>query len=585
MKVIDRNIALTDVPQLFDGEGVVALKSEELGASEYEISIKSQPDDLVALKWKIPCFSVKGVWTTNALHEKRLRADWELPVVQSRISVDAPMICVYDHLDNNLITFALSDYIHTTELEASIQEEDGHIYCIVRLLVEPLDHQADYSCTLRVITDDRPYYAAIQDIEQWWARTVDTANVPPLTTVPVYSTWYSYHQNFTADQLIDECKRAKELGYGGIIVDDGWQTHDGGRGYDFTGDWEVERIPDVHDFVSQIKEMGMYCMFWMSVPFCGIKSKAYQRFKGKFLTEDHPWAPVFDPRYVEVRAHLVSRYVEAIRDWRLDGLKLDFIDDFKVYPDTDMTIDGKDCLSVNEGVKRLIDEAKQALYAINPNVLIEFRQKYSGPYLQTLGNMFRAFDCPYDSLTNRIRTADVKMLTGDTVVHSDMIAWHGQSDVEHAALQLSNILFSVPQLSVRLGTTRDDHLQMIRHYTMYWSDHKHIFLKGQFVPQKPSSNYPILSSSADNHIIYGVYEDMLLEVDCGYMHIHIVNGKMTEQVLFEVFENMENADVTIVDCLGEIDWQERVTFEEGVLVLEVPANGIIKITQTHHLNV
>jgi len=81
----------------------------------------------------------------------------------------------------------------------------------------------------------------------------------------------------------------------------------------------------------------MKCLLWYSVPFCGIKSKAYQLFKGKFLTENHPWAPVFDPRYPEVRSYLVQKYAAALIDWKLDGFKLDFIDDFKAYPETVLT--------------------------------------------------------------------------------------------------------------------------------------------------------------------------------------------------------------------------------------------------------
>ncbi len=582
MKIIDRTLIVDSTPRCYTDDANCTIEhitaTDEYDLYNISLSLAARQKEGIEVKWKMPCINIKGVWTTNALHEKRLRADWELPKVCSRASVDAPIMSVFDHNDDNVITFAISDYIHSSELEASIQEEDGCLYCVVRLLIDQLESSDVYECNLRISKHKTNFANAIRAVSAWWEEGLSIANVPEAASYPVYSTWYSYHQNFTSQELLEECKRAKALGYQGIIVDDGWQTQDGGRGYDYTGDWEVERIDDVHSFVKDIHDMDMYCMFWYSVPFCGVKSKAYERFKGKFLTEHHPWAPVFDPRYPEVRSYLVSRYVEAVGYWKLDGLKLDFIDDFKVYEDSDLTEGGgKDCLSVNEGVKRLIDLIKKELYALNPEILIEFRQKYTGPYLQSLGNMFRAFDAPHDCLTNRIRTTDVKLLAGKTIVHSDMIAWHPDEQVEVAALQLTNILFSVPQLSVKINEITQDHRDMIAHLTAYWKENKDIFLFGAFNALRPLSNYPILSSSQGDKIIYGVYDDMIVQVSSDFEFIDLVNGKMTEQIVFEIEEELGQVEVQIVNCLGCEDWNSIEHFEEGVHTLEVPANGIIKM--------
>ena len=182
---------------------------------------------------------------------------------------------------------------------------------------------------------------------------------------------------------------------------------------------------------------------------------------------------MFDPRFPEVRAYLVGIYTQALLDWNLDGFKLDFIDDFKVYPETEMNdLNGRDTLSVAKGVDLLIDDIKTALKSIKEDVLIEFRQKYIGPGLRKLGNMFRAFDCPNDSLMNRVRTTDVKLICGDTAVHSDMLTWSKDADVEYAALQFTSILFSVPQISVKLNERSKEEHSMIQFYTclLYTSD-------------------------------------------------------------------------------------------------------------------
>ena len=133
------------------------------------------------------------------------------------------------------------------------------------------------------------------------------------------------------------------------------------------------------EFVQDIHDTGMKIGFWYSVPFCGKKSKAYQEFKGKFLTENHRWAPVFDPRYPEVRLYLINIYKNALVDWNLDGFKLDFIDDFRLYPETPEANDQMDFVSINAAVDKLLTDVIDTLKAINPDVFIEFRQKYVGP--------------------------------------------------------------------------------------------------------------------------------------------------------------------------------------------------------------
>lgn len=587
MKVLDRTVEIGDKPQILSNTAAFKSRLSQISNEEnvaiYELELTSEtPAELseVIVQWRLSCTNIKGEWSTGALYEKRLRADWELASVVSRVSVNAPILCLFGHEDENIITIACSDVVNTLELMAPVREEDNFIYCQLTFFTEKMPLTKHYKTQIRI--DQRMYHFSecVEDVGNWWAsfERLKPAIVPAAAKVPLYSTWYSYHQNFTPAQLLQECRQSKRLGYKGIIIDDGWQTLNGGRGYDYTGDWEPDRIPETRQFVKTIQAMDMKCLFWYSVPFCGKKSKAYQQFKGKFLTENHPWAPVFDPRYPEVRAYLIEKYASALINWDLDGFKLDFIDDFKTYPETDLTLaDGRDYASVDEGVYRLMSDVMTELKKIKPDVLIEFRQKYIGPAMRKFGNMFRAFDCPNDSVGNRMRTTDVKMLCGDTAVHSDMITWHATETVETAALQLTNVLFAVPQLSVRFAETSEDHLQMIAFYTKYWQKNKSILLEGDFVPYNPLANYPMLSASDEEKIIFGVYEDMVVELAADFEKIDLVNGKMTEQIAFEFLDDYGKCNVKIYDCMGNLDWKGKLKFAEGLHALEVPANGMIRI--------
>lgn len=64
------------------------------------------------------------------------------------------------------------------------------------------------------------------------------------------------------------------------------------------------------------------------------------------------------------------------------------------------------------GTKPLMSEIMERLRAINPDVMIEFRQPYIGSLMRKYANMFRGTDCPNDAVSDRVRTLDLRFLSG-----------------------------------------------------------------------------------------------------------------------------------------------------------------------------
>ncbi|MEM7381712.1 MAG: glycoside hydrolase family 36 protein, partial [Bacteroidota bacterium] len=464
---------------------------ESDGIAIYDFEVNSDIEvfpDPITLQWKIPAVNVKGIWKPTTDFAKRIQADWELENMESRISIDAPVISLFGHDDSNVLTFACSNAINKLEMNARLREEDNCFYCHITFFSECAYPLTNFKARIYLDYRRLHFSSALKAVSEWWESlgNLKPAYVPEIAKKPLYSTWYQFHQNLDLEVLLAECKLARKLGYEVVIIDDGWQTNDSNRGYDFTGDWRPERIPDIADYVASLHTIGMKVALWYSVPFCGKKSRAYKKFKGKFLTENHRWAPVLDPRFPEVREYLVNIYAEALSEWKLDGFKLDFIDDFKLYPDTPLNKEnGRDYASINKAVDRLLTDVMSTLQAINPEVFIEFRQKYTGPAMRKYGNMFRAFDCPGDATMNRVRITDIKMLCGSTVVHSDMVTWHEEESLEVAALHMMNTFFGVPQLSMMLQKTSASHMRMIAFFTSYWNTYSEVLLEGAFTPSQP----------------------------------------------------------------------------------------------------
>ena len=101
-----------------------------------------------------------------------------------------------------------------------------------------------------------------------------------------------------------------------------------------------------------------------------------------------------------------------------------------------------DCRTVEEAVVRLMTGVMETLRRIKPDVMIEFRQSYIGPAMRLYGNMFRVGDCPDDLLSNRVGMVDLRLLMGQSAVHSDMLMWNQQESGENAAVQIyqNNVL-------------------------------------------------------------------------------------------------------------------------------------------------
>lgn len=557
-------------------------KELEKGLEVVDLQLRSQRASTpprFSVKWDFPSIDITAFWNPNISVDK---VSYYRNQVTSRASSYAPVSVFINARDMNRFAFACSDALNKVSFRSYLREEDARFYCEVVFFDEKIPPLDEYKVQIRIDTRNIPYFKALDDVSKWWAQMEDytPAPVPDFAKWPVYSTWYSFHQNLNADDIASECKIAQTLGFDAVIVDDGWQTLDDQRGYAFTGDWEPVRIPDMKGFVQRIHGLGMKFLLWYSLPFVGEDSKNYQRFRGKYLTYwEGQGAYVLDPRYPEVREFIINTYETALKEWDLDGFKLDFIARFAADEQTVLTASqGRDYASINEAVDKLMTDVMSRLRALKPDILIEFRQPYIGPLMRKYGNMFRATDCPNMAVTNRARTTDIRLLCGNTAVHSDMLMWHAEDSVETAALQILNILFSVPQLSVRLDQIPDDHLEMVKFWIEYWRENRDVLLDGEFIPVNPGSVYPKILAKSGTKTIVALFDDMYVSLggkEC--TRIDIVNAKGSNVVILDLTSDMGKVNTQSYNCRGNIVKTQTLSLKKGVYKLAVPASGLLTI--------
>lgn len=544
---------------VFRSETKCVLKSETLcpilegEVSEYRLRLEFPEAIMPAtyrLLWDEPQIDELGFWPPTSGHWPNLRPDWSMSHADSRTASGMPLACVYNKQNINRVTVALSDPANPTVLHAGVVEETGSLRLCVELFAQSCAPMESYEITIRVDRRPIPFYDAVVSVRDWW-RSIGYKEtyVPDAAKLPVYSTWYSFHQYTYPEEIIAECAVAKAMGMDTVIVDDGWQTDDNSRGYAFCGDWKIcgTKIPSMKDFVDRIHALGMKFMIWFSVPFVGFESKNYERFKGKYLFS-RSWsrASILDPRFPEVRKFLVDTYCDYVKEYGWDGLKLDFIDSFRLADESPVDYENMDTISLEEAVEKLLAEATAQLKAINPEFMIEFRESYVGPIVARYGNMFRVTDCPNDPFVNRVDSVGLRLTSGSIAVHSDMIMWNDNEKNEAVMYQLLAALFTVPQISVRFGKITEDHKKLLANYLSFWRAHRDTLVNGKIEATDAEANYSSVTAKGKDENVCVLHQSIVMPITDqttylfnatgkDYVYVEMENGGLCE--MYDLFGN------------------------------------------------
>lgn len=502
---------------------------------------------------------------------------WHKKETFSRLAAGLPLHGIVSLTGKNKLMIALSDAKTPTALTSGVREEPSgdNLECVVKFFTQKTTAINEYKATIRIDTREIPYYDAIYSAVEWWEGDCGytPVYVPDHAKLPMNSTWYSYHQRIDVDSMVEQCRLSKELGMESIIVDDGWQTDNTLGGYSYCGDWEPtpEKVKDMKEFVDRVHETGMKFLLWFSVPWVGRYSKAYERFKTMLLDQSgwgEWWA--FDPRYKEVREYLVGIYTNAVKEWGLDGLKLDFIDSFKLAGKSLDPDPRRDTEDLEEGVDRLMKSVKKAITEINPEIMVEFRQPYVGPTIRMYGNMLRVTDCPADAIRNRAAIAGMRLTSGKTAVHSDMLMWHYDEPVESAATQLVGALYGVPQISMLIEKLNDEHYKMLRYYLSFWREHRDILLDGKLTAKNPECSYSSVASTLKNKSVVTLYTDRVVDTVCDYL---VCVNATPEKSIF--VKGYKGRSFETVDCMG--NKKESGIIASDVFEIAVPMCGMVFI--------
>ncbi len=566
-----------------NASGIVTLNATEIEKDicvldvdiRFDCPCTPQP---IKISWQEPCIDMIAVWKADSSFKRFLGPNWAKQRNTARLASGAPLASWLSNESKNRLTVTISDAETPTEIFGGVIEENGTIDCGVTFFTKPINPIQTYHAKILLDRRNVRYEDALKKADEFWVTVGEYpyAYVPQASREAVYSCWYSFHQMIDVPAIIEQCRLAKTYGMKTVIVDDGWQTEDGSRGYAYCGDWKVApaKIADMHRFVDDVHKLGMKFVLWYSVPFVGKYADAYQKFHDMTLGSTGEEWEALDPRYPEVREYLTGLYVNAVKDWDLDGFKLDFIDSFNLNANTKSHDDRWDTTSLEEGIDRLLKHISESLKALKPDIMIEFRQSYFGPAIRKYGNMIRVSDCPDDPMHNRVSSVDLRYMLGKVPVHSDMLMWRNDDTPEAVAYQMITTLLCVPQISVMLDKIPQMHKKVLRFYLDFWQAHRETLLDGVLRADHPESLYSQVRVENDGELIAIAYTNPILRSDFA-KPTTFINANGADELYLQNCGKTHTRTITIYDCMGNIVSKNDNELHTGVHAFKVPNGGML----------
>ena len=508
--------------------------------------------------------------------------------VASQACGQVPVEAWISHTDMNRLTLACSDPSYPLLLDAYEQEFGGsRLYTVATFFSRGGVPVKEYAAVLRFDFRDVPYWETVAEACDWIASFPGNTSpqVPDVAYEPLWNSWYGYHTGYSAEDMEREGRIAADLGIRTMMYDMGWDREGTTNTMDFAqcGDWipDPKCFPNMKAHIDRMHAMGLRCILWCGFPLMGLKAQNLEKFTPWLLTHkpEAGWKKtchVLDPRFPQVRKFATDTLVNGVRDWGVDGWKIDFVQFFQDRADDRVQqegMHGRDFRWVADGARVLQDDFAAKVRDVRPDVMFEFMFPYGGILGQKACTQVRAADCPADPGWNRSQTARLRLLCGNrAAVHSDMLTWSPEEMPEDCALQMISVLHAVIQYGMRLTALTPGQRRVVAHWLSFSRAHRDALVQGSFRPHGPLHAYPLLEMESETERIFTVHQQGLCVSVAGDKPVWIVNGTGAQGVLVDC---AGLCSVRLYDTFGtEVD---AIRVEKGLSRLAVPRAGYVAL--------
>ena len=173
-----------------------------------------------------------------------------------------------------------------------------------------------------------------------------------------------------------------------------------------------------------------------------------------------------------------------------------------------------------------------------------------------------------------MRIANLRLTSGTTAVHADMIEWNPNEKPEVAARHILSALYGVVQYSVMLRDIPQLHRDVVKHWLDFSQKHRNTLLHGSFRPYHPEACFPILEAESKMERIISAYQEgVVVKAGAVDRDIYIINATGAEKVVVELEDKPQK--VEYYNTYGNLVAGAKLA--KGLQSVNIPVSGYVKL--------
>lgn len=332
---------------------------------------------------------------------------------------------------------------------------------------------------------------------------IEMLPAPTWARAPVWCSWYSHLYILNQRDVEGQIPYLKKTGIRTVLIDASWfQQKNTDRGCQLdAGEYVINKkfFPDFKGLARRLHAEGFKLMLWCAPLFIGKLSPNRKAMERWCTWDGKERSSILCPFCAESRAHARGVMERMMRDYELDGIKLDFMDaglkDDLALPCLDPKHDHGDG-NYGRAMLEFMRGLRDGILGVNPDAAIEYRIAYSTLSTLPFANCHRGNDSPFDADYMRRENIFLRLFCGHpAAVWNDYAYWHPDEKPENISIMLGSQVFSggVPTISLDLKKCGPSRLRIIANWMKFYRRNMDSLARAELTVHSADSSYSVTS--------------------------------------------------------------------------------------------
>jgi hypothetical protein len=495
------------------------------------------------LECKTSYSGVYKIFTPGAFSQQNYRVDLPFHLSdESDAEMNQPVVWMQQTDGRNTLTIGLLNQVPDTRFEGSTYdtgnggEAPGIANSYARVLLDRILSNGPpvtvFQDALYVNADpDITWFRALEDysaaVDE--ARHYEVRSSSQWALNPMWHSWYACADNIDEATILDQARRAKELGVTTIEIDAGWNMPRGtGYSLENEGDYvfDSSRFPTPKKMIEILHAAGQRVVLHVAPLAMGRNSRSWPRMKDCMMMVDGKPDWHLDPRLEKVRDYLLVSWDRMFSEYDIDGLWYDFLE-LPAQPDPPAS--GMVAVSpdVHVAYTQLMQELYKKTMALDSNAVIILRRSSANLNAKTFCTHVWPMDTPQDYNMNRRDVVYMKTYGPGVLTHACCTSWANSESDENVARQMASVVLAgVPAFSVNLDEQSAAHNAIVKAWLDFYGRNKRDLVLGEMTPLLPTPPSAALRIQSGQQAFFGFFEAMpgLIQVDRPVNKITLINA-------------------------------------------------------------